>query len=187
MRPSSAWPEDEAGAPVLCLAHARERVEDRVEACAEAPPPEMRRLDAQAAVPEPELLDQPIDAAVGALDRLQVLVEHRLRRAREAAPHRALEVPVEQAVALDGVREVAAAAVDVARHHGQRVAAEEDAIVVEAEAACDEVQRVVDGLLRAGAGPPGRHPSFRREGGRSVPPRSRSRSCCGAASPRLKS
>ena len=127
--------EREPGAPVLRIADTRQRVEHGVEAGPEAPAPEVRGLNAQAAVPEPELLDQPLNAVVHVLDGFEVLVERRLGRTGEPAPHRALEVPVEEPVVLGDVRQVAATAVDVPRHHGQRVAAEEHPVVVEPEAA----------------------------------------------------
>ena len=92
--------ERQPGAPVAGLAHPREQVEHGIEARTQAPAREMSRLDAQAAVPEPQLLQQLVQPAVRAFERREVLVDERLGRAGEAAPHARLHEPEEQLVAL---------------------------------------------------------------------------------------
>src|SRR5690606_3654007 len=53
-----------AGSPVPRFTHPGEHVEDRIEPGAEAPAGEGPRLNSQAAMPKPKLLDESIEAAL---------------------------------------------------------------------------------------------------------------------------
>ena len=59
----------------LASLHARQCVQHGVEPRPEAPTAEVLGLDPQAAVPEPQLMEQPVETAVEILDRLEVLIE----------------------------------------------------------------------------------------------------------------
>ena len=57
------------------FSHARQCVQHGVEPRPEAPTAEVLGLDSQAGVPEPQLMEQPVETAVEILDRLEVLIE----------------------------------------------------------------------------------------------------------------
>ncbi len=136
--------ERAAGGEVASREQAGEQVEQRVGTRATADALEVLRVDRQVALAGAgQRSDHAVDP--GLVDGLQVLGEEGLRRAGEATAQRGVHVPVERLVRLWAVDEPAAAVVQVPGDHGDRVAAHQHAVVVQAEPAAGElVQEVVD-------------------------------------------
>jgi hypothetical protein len=135
--------ERQTSAPVAGCAHAGEEVEHGVEAGAEAPAGEVPGFDAQPAMPEAQLLQQALQAGAFAFEGGEILVDERFGGAGEAAPHAGLHEPEQQPVALHLIHG-AAALIEVAHHHRDAEAPEEHLVVIEAEAAGDQVEAGVD-------------------------------------------
>ena len=145
--------ERQSGSPVLSFSHAGKQAQHRIEPRAEAPPGEVARLGPQPPVPEPQLLQQLVKAAVVAFERGEVLVDEGLGGAGEAPPHGRLYEPEEQLVAFLRTHRAALlrlALVEIAHHHRHAEATKEHLVVVETQPPADEIEARVDVFRRTG-------------------------------------
>src|SRR5690606_17201691 len=86
--------------PVARLTHASHHVQHRVKAGSQTPAGEVIRLGSQAAMPEPQLIEQPVQSVAFALEGGQILIDERFSGARKPPPHSRLHIPEQQLVAL---------------------------------------------------------------------------------------
>ena len=133
---------------IFALCHELKHLENRIEAGTEAPSREMSMVRAERAMPQTKLIKEAVERPFDALDRGEILVNHRFRGTRETAPHTGLYEPEQELVSLSGVKP-AAALVDVADDNRNCEAAEEHLVVVEPEAAADHVETRLDRPSRA--------------------------------------
>ena len=132
-------------APVAGSAHPREQVEHGVEAGTQAPAREMSGLDAKAAMPEPQLVQEFVEAAVLAFECREVLVDVRSRLSPRSGPT-CPPARTRRAVCRVPSHRAARSLVEITNHDRDREAAEKHLVVVEPKPSADQVEAGVDVL-----------------------------------------